>query len=346
MIKVKISFPYYESKNLSIFNFTNTKDNIFNGKQYFINSDVEDVDYWFVNENLKTESESVRVPERNCIYIGSETSYNSDYFFNISKKNFLNQFNKLYSPNYIFNKNHENSPPFLVWRLKGNPFRDNSEISHIDYYSNLYPKKTKILSVYCSNKQNTQQQKVRFNFVKELKEVFGDKLDWYGTGVNSTKTKENGICEYKYHIVLENQTYTNCISEKLYDSFLGLSFPIYAGAPNLSEYFSQNSYTSLNLNDFTGSIKKIKKTIDQDKYEENLKELISSRETVLENFNLIKRIDKIVDDLEINKQDNKRRKIQLFNKSHFQNKSVYAKALYKANLNLRRISEKIENYYI
>ena len=32
--------------------------------------------------------------------------------------------------------------------------------------------------------------KVRFNFVKELKEVFGDKLDWYGTGVNSTKLKK------------------------------------------------------------------------------------------------------------------------------------------------------------
>ena len=34
----------------------------------------------------------------------------------------------------------------------------------------------------------------------------------------------------------------NLISEKLYDSYLGLAFPIYFGAPNSGEYFPKNSF--------------------------------------------------------------------------------------------------------
>ena len=43
-------------------------------------------------------------------------------------------------------------------------------------------------------------------------------------GVNSLNDKWDGIHDYKYHIVLENEA-NYLISEKLFDSYLGLSFP-------------------------------------------------------------------------------------------------------------------------
>ena len=71
-----------------------------------------------------------------------------------------------------------------------------------------------------------------------MKSHFGSQLDWYGNGVNEIQRKHEGILDYKYHIVLENESRNNLISEKIFDSMLGLSVPIYYGAPNISEYFN------------------------------------------------------------------------------------------------------------
>ena len=40
------------------------------------------------------------------------------------KQKFLKQFNHVYSPNFINSKNVSNVPPFLMWRLRGDPFND------------------------------------------------------------------------------------------------------------------------------------------------------------------------------------------------------------------------------
>ena len=52
MLKIKITLHSKEIKNPSIFNFTNTQGNIYNNKQYFINTKVESPDFWFVNEDI------------------------------------------------------------------------------------------------------------------------------------------------------------------------------------------------------------------------------------------------------------------------------------------------------
>ncbi len=62
MLKIKISvgwnMPFQSnssSNELSIFNFTNTKNNIYNNKKFFINSEVEEPDFWFIVENTDSE---------------------------------------------------------------------------------------------------------------------------------------------------------------------------------------------------------------------------------------------------------------------------------------------------
>ena len=133
MIKVKISIGWHKNtkgtppygEDLSIFNFTNSKENIFNDKKYYINSKVDNPDYWFVLENTRFNSqENTSIAKDKLYFLNSETRYEPSYFLKPSKELFLKQFDKVYSPNFINMNNVKNAPPYLMWRLRGDPFDD------------------------------------------------------------------------------------------------------------------------------------------------------------------------------------------------------------------------------
>lgn len=354
MLKIKISVGWHQSKpgtppyndNLNIFNFTNSKDNVYNNKKYYINSQVENPDYWFVIENTKSNKvEKANMDTNNIYFLNSETRYEPSFFLKKSKAKFLDQFKGIYTPNYTNSVNSENVPPFLSWKLRGDPFEVNEGISDIEFFKNFFPEKKELISVYCTNKQITEIQKVRLDFVKKLKDILGDRLHWYGADIK-TKNKIDGIAPYKYHLVIENQIANNFISEKIYDSFLGNSFPIYAGTPNLSDFFSKKSFKSINLNDFNNSIETILNCINSTNYEENFDEVIKSKNIVLENFNLIKRIDKTVDNLEnLEKIQTTPMKRSVYPKIHFENRSLFARLSYSINKRLEKLSKYLENQY-
>jgi hypothetical protein len=136
----------------------------------------------------------------------------------------------------------------------------------------------------------------RFKFVEILKKHFGDTLDWFGNGVQSIPEKWDGIAPYKYHIVLENQSRHNIISEKIYDSYLGLAYPIYWGAPNLDDYFSKDSFSKIEILDWRKSIRTIEKVLLDDMWEQKLPEIINSKNKVLMDLNLFTRLAKIAND--------------------------------------------------
>ena len=353
MLKIKISvgwnMPFQSnssSNKLSIYNFTNTKDNIYNNKKFFINSEVEEPDFWFIVENTESRKvEKVKINKSNIIFLGSETRYEPSYFLLKSKREFLSQFDTIYSPNYLNLKNSINEPAFLNWKLRGDPFKENFKESDIEFYKNFNPKKKNLLSVYCTGKQINEVHKVRLDFVKKLKNEFGDDLHWYGYK-NKTKDKIEGIGSYKYHLVLENQLGHNSMTEKLFDSYLGNSYPIYAGATNTDDYFPKNSFTKINLNDFNGSIDAIKECISNKYYEENYDELITAKNIVLEKFNLIKRIDKIIED-RLTQSDTKnfQSEISIYPKFHYEGKKIMSRILFAMNKRIKRLANYLEKFY-
>ena len=79
MLKIKISvgwnMPFQSnssSNKLSIYNFTNTEDNIYNNKKFYINSEVEEPDFWFIVENTDSRKvEKVKINKNNIIFLGS-----------------------------------------------------------------------------------------------------------------------------------------------------------------------------------------------------------------------------------------------------------------------------------
>ena len=142
------------------------------------------------------------------------------------------------------------------------------------------------MSVISSNKEYVEGHRQRLRFVAALKTYFGEDIDVFGRGINSFADKWDAISPYKYHISIENSSCENGISEKLYDSFLGESFPFYYGCKNVYDYFPVQALVSIDINQIDESLKIIESYIAKQSYEENIHYIRQSKELVIEKYNL------------------------------------------------------------
>ena len=319
MINVKVSMPSH-GKNLNFKNFF-SKDETPN-INFHINTNIDIADFWFVFEDLNIDKDTCKVPKKNVFYFNNETSFPQDYFFQTYLVKYLNQFEKTFGCYANRNADHVNVPPFLPWMIHGNhgdSIYKSTDLNY-DFLSKLNIIDKPIdLSVICSNKTITANHSLRLEFVKNLKNYFGDKLIWYGNGVNSLNKKSELIFKSKYHISIENDYRYNLISEKLYDSFLGLSVPIYYGASNVSDYFEKDSVVPINIHNFNESVITIENILKSNFYEENFHSLLKSRDIVLGELNLYRRLCKIVENNQkIDTED--RELVTLYNSFYFWNK--------------------------
>ena len=334
MINVKISLPG-ENFNSSFEKFIDPKNKIFQDIKFHINNDVPEADFWFVFEDLYKNKEKCLVNKKNIVYLNTETSYGSSYFLSDHMQKYLNQFHLMYGCYETFRNNYTNTLPFLPWMIN---YKSNStifsqtgkgvgELRELNYFE-----KTKKISVICSNKQMTDNHKIRYEFTKKLKEYFGAELDWYGSGENPIENKWKGIKDYKYHIVIENGQKNNLISEKLYDSYLGLAFPIYFGAPNSGEYFPKNSLSTIDINNFKESIKTIESIINKNTYENNVENLLKSRNLVLGEYNFLNRMSNIIEYLGYEKKESSKENIVLNSVNNLWKKNTSIKRKVKLQL--------------
>ena len=103
--------------------------------------------------------------------------------------------------------------------------------------------KTKMISFITSNKNFTEGHRERLKWVEKI----GDQVDLYGRGFREIETKEEGLCDYMFSIVIENGFYESYFTEKILDCFATGTIPIYLGSPDIADYF--NSYGILQLKD-------------------------------------------------------------------------------------------------
>ena len=334
MIDVKVSIPG-EDNNVSFDNFIDPKNKILEKVKFYINSDVPEADFWFVFEDLYKKKEECLINKNNIVYLNTETSYPNSYFLNKHLQEYLDQFKFKYGCYETFSDNYTNTIPFLPWMINYNSDstifsksgKSVEELRNINEF-----KKSKKISIICSNKQITDSHIMRYEFSKKLKDYFGSELDWYGNGENSIKHKWEGIKDYKYHIVIENGQKNNLISEKLFDSYLGLSFPIYFGAPNVEKYFSKKSLATIDLNNFKDSLKTIENVINNNTYKNNIKYICESRDHVLGKYNFLNRLTNIIEYIGYEKNKSLKENIELLSVNEFWNKNVSLKRKIKHNI--------------
>ncbi len=299
MIEIKISARGgVHNPNLS--QFLDSVENTFHDCRFHFNSPIPSADFWFVSEDIDENDHICRVPRSRVFFVSAETSLPSGYYSDSkSRAQFLQQFARVYTCHDVYLDSVESSLPFLPWMINAN-HGTSITAQHprgIAFLRGLQElPKPKLLSVICSTQNLTAEHRMRLRFVEHLKAHYGDDLDWFGNGVRPIAEKWDGIAPYKYHLVLENRSDRNVITEKLYDSFLGLAFPLYWGAPNAQDYFDPRSFTTVDIRDLKGAIARIDETIGSDRYESSLPAIRHSRDRVLDEYNVFHRYAAIAHD--------------------------------------------------
>jgi hypothetical protein len=104
----------------------------------------------------------------------------------------------------------------------------------------VYPK-TKMISFITSNKNFTDGHKERLNWVSKI----GDQVDLFGRGFNEISSKEEGLCDYMFSVVIENGFYDSYFTEKILDCFATGTIPVYMGCPDIGNYFNKDGIINL-----------------------------------------------------------------------------------------------------
>lgn len=269
--------------------------------QFFINEPIEEADFWVVCfQKLSGKTETCRVAPENTMFITWEPD--SVYHFS---RGFLNQFGKVVScQEHLKHRNLVKDQPGLAWQMGMWRHPDGRAVITQDYdtFSKSNPKKNKLISVIASNKAFTKGHRERLEFVKKIKEHFGNQLDLYGWGFNDFANKWDAIADYKYHIVLENCSIPYYWSEKLADAFLGNSFPFYYGCTNIEKYFSQDAYRMIDLHDSDMAIKIIDQAIDENLAEKSLAAVEYAKQQVLNDYNFFELVVRNLETMDVSAQ--------------------------------------------
>lgn len=107
--------------------------------------------------------------------------------------------------------------------------------------------KTKLTSMIVSPKRMTFGHQIRHS----LADMFKDRLDLYGGAFGSKRIgttiwdKSEGLNDYMFSIVVENDSYSTYYTEKITDCFATGTIPVYWGAPDIGEIFNENGIIKL-----------------------------------------------------------------------------------------------------
>ncbi len=251
--------------------------------------DLDDADYFVVFDGFPTDEFYDKIPLGKVLFFQREPEV-------------IKPVNK-YFENALFFGSYKNHHHLSTWQL----------IEDFNELVNRKPRKTKILSTVTSGKSFTEGQKRRLEIIHELSKTMKG-FDIYGKGLMREslgaaykgELNYNGICklrgleDYSFTLAFENSSYKNYFTEKIIDSFLTWTKPIYWGAENISEFFPDGSFVFIDIFDknvIDIILKEIRKPV-------NLSSLEEARKRVLFQYNLWSAIEKIINQKEKKKYMN------------------------------------------
>lgn len=165
----------------------------------------------------------------------------------------------------------------------------------IDWWQLAAPKpKSALLSVFCSDKALTPQQRTRLEFVALLERHFGTRIARFGNGVVPLPEKADGIDPYRYHVVLENNLEDGFWTEKLADAYLGDAFPFYAGGRIDERDFDAGARIDIDLDDPAKAIHAIEAAIEADLFTRMRPLLHRQRRRVMTEHNFFAVADRVI----------------------------------------------------
>jgi hypothetical protein len=144
--------------------------------------------------------------------------------------------------------------------------------------------KNKNLSHIYSNKKFLKGHRFRHTIADELKNY--PDIDSYGSGCNNfIQKKSDSLRNYRFSIAVENNIEENYFTEKIIDCFATKTVPIYNGAPNISQFFNENSIIKFNN---INELKEIVENINKDLYNSMIDSIEENYKKSLEYFDIEK----------------------------------------------------------
>ena len=270
---------------------------IWNNCIFKINEDVDECDFWVVYEGI-VKPETTRCPKNGTLFISGEPPSVRRY-----NPYFLDQFSSILTCQpAIRHKNKIKGQQCLHWYV-GVVFQQEQPQCYasmnFDDLINARPKKDRLLSTITSGKMCTAGHRKRLNFIKIMEKHFGNEFDAFTPDKPKVKDKWEAVSRYKYHLAIENSVYPDYWTEKIADPFLGGCHPFYHGCPNLTDYFSNKSFTPIDINQPEKAIKLIERMIDGEVYEKSLMEIAESKERVMYRYNLFAVISSMVEMMDL-----------------------------------------------
>jgi len=307
MIKIKVSTS---SPNWPLIRQTPDHSGIWKNCKFYINEDMPECDYWVVYDNLQKKEKSICQKENTILITGEPVSVKS------YNKKFIKQFNTVItSQTNLKHQNIINQQQSLPWMVGGKFIKEtkswgkNFSKDYNELKLTKTPKKNKLISIISSSKNGTKGHKERLDFVKQIEKEFKNDIDIYGRGIKTFEDKWDVIAPYKYHIVIENFSTKDYWTEKIADCYLAGAYPFYFGCTNISDYFSKNSFTWININNTKEAIEQVKLLIRENKYEKSIKEIEVAKNKILDEYSLFPMIHKLVNK---KNKENKKTPITIF----------------------------------
>ncbi|MEO8637382.1 MAG: class I SAM-dependent methyltransferase [Candidatus Taylorbacteria bacterium] len=289
-IKLVTSYP-----NWPLARQTPDEKGIWGNCQFLIDDNTKDCDWCVVSDSLKKD-EIIYCDPKHTILITAEPPSIKTY-----NKKFVRQFHTVITSQTKINAPKIIHFPLLPWYI-GAHFNLNEK--RFDTYTKNYselsnarsPEKSKLISIITSNKNRTIGHRARLRFLERIQRHFGNRLDVFGSRINTISDKWDGIAPYKYHIVIENSSCKDYFSEKLSDAFLAEAYPLYFGCPNIFDYFPKDSLTVIDINDPNQAIKTIEQTIENNCFEKFRKQVIESKELCLNKYQIFPKLCQIINE--------------------------------------------------
>jgi hypothetical protein len=184
-------------------------------------------------------------------------------------------FDKIYT-NYIPSQNQKyiRQQPAIPWHVN----RSFDELTACQMPAKISP-----ISWIVGNINDLPGHLARREFLRLLRESDLN-IHLFGRAAQPIEDKWDGLAPYKYSIAAENTEADDYWTEKLADCFLSWTVPFYHGAPNIDEYFPQDSYVRIDLKKPAEAIEIIYKELSTNNWEKRLPAIIEARRRILYEF--------------------------------------------------------------
>ncbi len=114
-------------------------------------------------------------------------------------------------------------------------------------------------------------------------------FDLFGRGYEYLDDKWDGLAPYRYSFVIENHQNDFYWTEKIMDSFLAWTMPIYFGARKITDFFPAEALIQIELDD-PNAVVKIKDAIAHNMWAKNLNAIREARRRVLNEHHILAKL--------------------------------------------------------